>query len=268
MDCRNALAVMQQREPDILEDDSEWTAAVDHVERCADCQGVLGRRDETDRALGQICRDVPIPVGLEERLLQAVKVELDSPPPQPAAKSTHTSSQPRSKRRRWLAAAAGLACLLLGLTYLLQGPSASPETLTAQAGEWLDLPDPGPMFVGKFNPQQQFYTAWPDPPNSMTLSQDSFRRLSLSNSGPDIAIAEFFLSTAGGRMVRGAVIIAPSRLVSPRPQATDLSQAQTRYKNGLSYLAWQSGDFVVVCIVEGGEEPLRDLQRSSRAATT
>ena len=71
--------------------DAEAVQAQKHVAECSECAAVADSRRRFDLRLGAVCRDVPVPAGLKERLLSAVAAAAQN---QPAQSELVPSAQP------------------------------------------------------------------------------------------------------------------------------------------------------------------------------
>lgn len=266
MDCSNALAKLELcRSEACAEDDPELTAASAHLADCARCRTLVANREEMDRAIAAVCRDVPVPAGLENRLLDAVQAELASNSVPAPDDKPHRSKSPR-RFRQISVIAASLLCLMFGGWYWIDYSTVSLNKVTQAASQQLDSQVAGPLFSGAFEPQQSAPTAAMD--FSSLSWMDDYRELFPQRTSLDIAISEFEFRSNGGRTIRGALIIAPAAKIWSSPTATSMSSATPIYHSRFSAVSWRDGDFVYVCIVQGGDAPLRELQRQDRQQTT
>lgn len=114
MDCSNARLLLAFARPRANElPHSDAAELRHHLDTCTECATHAGGERRTDEHLGRAVRDVPLPTGLKNRLLDRL------------------NRQRGLAHRRWAAAAAGLsvaAALLLGfaLWAFLTGPPPVP----------------------------------------------------------------------------------------------------------------------------------------------
>ena len=249
--------------------DPELTVAAAHLQVCARCQEIVSSRQDADRAISSACRDIPVPVGLEERLLGAVDAELMSLTT-PSDSTSVTEKRPKLSRRRWTkrvaVAAACALCLTVGWWALMPGSSVTSAELTFAAVAELTTPQSRELFQGSFKPEKSF------PVDSLQLPASfgmfDYRQLPISSQSTEAALSSFSFIGRRGRTIRGALLIARASDVQPLPTATSMSIAATVYERGFSIKSWHAGDFVYVCLVEGDEASLLQLQRDHVGRTT
>ena len=264
MDCNEALAKLELSRSEACADgDPEWVAASAHLAECARCRTVVTHREEMDRAIATVCRDVPIPAGLEDRLLEAVGAELG---PKPVPPRDNSASQKRRRSVGRVAAAAGLLCLAAVGLFMFANARISLDHVTQAAVRRLDAQTAGPLFTGDYDPQRFVLHELPNLPPSMRM--DAFRDLLPQRPELAIAVSQFEFRSGGGGLVRGVLIVAPEGRISGGPAAGSISAATPVYHSGISSVAWNNGGYVYVCMVHGGDGPLRELQRQVREQTT
>lgn len=104
------------------------------------------RTQQSDAAIGRAMREVPVPEGLEARLLEALAAARQPAPAELAARdvtaaavSVTRRSTERGSRRGWLAASlAAAAALLLAAWLAWPQPTATPQQLALQAQAWTE----------------------------------------------------------------------------------------------------------------------------------
>ncbi len=192
-----------------------------------------------------MCRDVPIPLGLKERLLTRLDELATSTPV--ASTGTHAIAPIVGTRRRWL----GMASLTVA------------SVIAVGIGTWslwparpvVDLEEiTGLMTTAGVDPTNlaEFKTfaggLVPQSPKTMFtgLLVRPPRRLG------ELEAAIYFFKV-GNREGRLAVI--PRRFVKAGdlPLATSLLSATISYRPGFCMKAWVEGNFVYVCCLSGGE---------------
>src|SRR5213079_210596 len=76
MDCRTTRHLLEFSRPRASElDNLDQDALNGHLAVCADCDSLARAEREADQHLSQVVRDVPIPLGLHERLLRRLRDE-------------------------------------------------------------------------------------------------------------------------------------------------------------------------------------------------
>jgi hypothetical protein len=226
--------------------------AEQHVSGCGSCRAAVRQREEFDVRVGGLCRDVPIPLGLKERLL----ARLDEPATsRPVASATHAVAPVIGARRRWLGIASltVASVIAVGIGTWSLWPARPVVDLDEIAGLMAtDGIDPAKLaefttFAGGLAPQ---------PPRTMLtgLVVSPPRR-------PGKFEAAIYFFKLGGRDGRLAVI--PRRFVKAGglPLATSLLSGSISYRSGFCTTAWVEGDFVYVCCLSlsGGEPELHKL---------
>lgn len=267
MDCRTAQEMLEVvSSPDSAEFvEPELAAAAAHWQVCDRCQLVVSQRQSSDRLIGDLCRDIPIPIGLEERLLAAVDDELAS------QDLSHPPEEPNNRRRglsrrRMAVIAAGVLCVAAFSWMLLPNSSVSIEALTAEAVERMAEDELGNPFQGTFQPEALFPEE--DIRELQSFEMSEYRRLKIPGSNASVAASSFSFKDRRWGTVRGALLVLPIEDVRPRPSATSMAGASTIYQSGFSIKSWQSGGFAYVCLVKGDEARFQRLQRDLRPSIT
>jgi hypothetical protein len=131
MDCKQARLLLELTRPRGGElDPADAEALEQHLADCPDCGPAARDERRADEHLGRAMRDVPVPVGLRERILKKLGPD--------------TGPAPISKRRPWLwrylgAAAALLVTVGLGvmgyLTWLAPPPAVSVQQIHDRANQ-------------------------------------------------------------------------------------------------------------------------------------
>jgi hypothetical protein len=76
MDCQSArLLLAFARRPAECVDPGEQVALRQHLNQCPDCAALAHDESRTDAALGEALREVPLPAGLEQRILTRLAAE-------------------------------------------------------------------------------------------------------------------------------------------------------------------------------------------------
>ena len=196
-----------------------------------------------------MCRDMPIPRGLKERLLARIGELATSTPA--ASTATHAVAAVVGSRRRWfgMASLTVASMIAVGIGTWSLWP-ARPVVDVEEITGLMTAADPAKLaefttFAGGLAPQ---------PPRTMLtgLVDRPPRRLG------DFEAAIYFFKL-GGRDGRLAVI--PRRFVKAGglPTATSLLSGSILSRPGFFTTAWVEGDFVYVCCLSGGENALHKL---------
>jgi hypothetical protein len=103
MDCQHARLLLEFARPGTPElEPSEAMALGVHLDDCADCARAADRERRVDDVVGRALRDVPVPPGLRERLLNRLNAERDA------------------WYRKWLVRGVGLAASIILAVWLGQ----------------------------------------------------------------------------------------------------------------------------------------------------
>jgi hypothetical protein len=206
---------------------------------------VVQGRQAFDREVGRVLRDVPVPTGLRERLLEALS-EVTSEPPEPAV-------QPRAarpERRRWwmtavVSTAAGLLVAVAG--WMLFGRGEPPVLALEDVRTWsLDhLRDTAdvdalPELGGELSPDLA------DGRWGAVVGQTVPRGADVDGDG---------VQDAAVYALRGGVVLVvtgPGR-IEARPST------RTEFYTAPAHAAWTVGEQVYLVFVPGGREQLRKL---------
>jgi len=79
MDCKSARLLMEFARPGSAElDAGEADALQQHLADCLDCNALAAAERRADEHIGRAMRDVPLPEGLQERLLKRLTAERDA----------------------------------------------------------------------------------------------------------------------------------------------------------------------------------------------
>ncbi|MGE3315488.1 MAG: hypothetical protein AB7O26_10260 [Planctomycetaceae bacterium] len=270
MDCRTALSLLESVRPDTDDLSSpELVDAAEHLARCAKCEAIFLKRQASDRKIGDLMRNVPVPAHLEESLLRSVEAAAGRERvhiPSPVA-MTRTSSPARNRgaRIRFVAAACVILLLVLGGwgVVLLTGPATTlPELFQelADVGRWSALPE--------FHGDQQLLSL-PDSSweSGLVWSQEPPRGLPRAAEAHLAALRSFEAPVSRHDRLSGILLVMfRSSIASPPEESSGMPSAPVDYVEiaGRQYtvVAWSSGDYLYVCGVEGGADALEQLQRA------
>lgn len=246
MDCQHARETLDAARPDRSDWDApELRSAVEHLDRCDECQEVVEYRRQFDRRIEVAMREVTVPAGLQERLLAAVASEGAV---QPA--SGPTDVRP-TRRARWMWTLASAATILIAVAgWFLRGPTAVSiplDQLFVQLEAALpnDAADSDATAPDLFD--QRFDATPGDPAWQEAIAGTEPRGIDLDGvAGDDAALYSF-----RERRVSGWLVVLPRDRVASPPNATQPSHAFQRY-GPRPQVAWSSGDHVYVCVLERG----------------
>ena len=257
MDCRRALEILESARPD-SEDylDAEFAGAVLHLEDCPGCIAALRERNARDERIGSMIRCVPVPAGLEQRLLNAVQSAAE------AAASTGSRPEmvspaappPQQKfsRRVWIRAAAltAAASLLVGTAaWLIVEQQLGGVTVA-------ELSDTAPLALEGLPAFDKSFTA--RLPERWTISRrltiGPARGMSLSGERRHgAALYPFTVESAGSALTSGVLLVVPRRAIKSAPEPTHFQAANVNYFSRSAAVSWQSDGLVYVCFVKNGE---------------
>jgi len=213
-----------------------------HLERCSACRQLADEIRDFDRRMSSLFPAIPIPAGLEDRLLEAVDQEFTSrrlPQESPPA-------SPR-KRRSWkiMAVTTALVMLSLGVVWWMQ-PSSD---------ELLNYHGAGQLLVERFlKPTSAWEELDPFDGNfDLGSSQTDLGLFQLSSPhgidlgggrSQDAAVFEF-----GLKSWKGIITVLPSQHFTGLP---DMGSSNVRA--GRSVLQWRSSDgkLTYLCFVHRG----------------
>lgn len=221
-----------------------------------DLRTEFDRRHDWDRGIAAAVRDVPIPIGLKDRLLTRLASAEAVAPPRPTSPS----------RRRALAALTAVAAALLaGVIYWGVSNSHKPVTVTEARDAASALLSPSAEdtpFNGSFDPKL------PSPVWETRLTIAPLRRLGLlAEDGEHRAAA--WRVRSGGRAPWQAILVAipVENVVSP-PQAKDIidrDYVPDGPGSRLRSVSWTQDGFVYICCSDGLDDLISELHRSRLA---
>lgn len=273
MNCQTARATLELFRPD-ESDPAMAGEAEHHVRHCADCQQSVRAQREFDVRVGRMCRDVPVPAGLRDRLLTSLAADAAGSgevAPQESAAAVAGLPVPgpvvrdaglRGGPRRWLVRSlvAGSVAVVLaagigvGVLALRTRPTILLEDVVAEAI------DADPAAMSEF---QSFRGSvplrYPATMDTRDLAGVVPRQLGRQNA----AVYFFTFRPGGGRSHPGRLIVLPARAVKNPPTATRFLAEPIVYGPTYRMAAWVEGGLVYVCCVgDRGEDSLRGMQRS------
>jgi hypothetical protein len=249
--------------------------AEQHVRDCLDCQDAVLAQQQLDLQIGRVCRDVPVPVGLKDRILaeiEATRARESSQgatsaapagadgfvvvPLVEAARRSATGDRSRAASQwKWLMRSLAVACVVAGVWIAIRpdAPTLTLYDVTKQAIE--SVPDPGA--TAKFT---AFRNGAPvKKPGTMITVDLTGSPRQLGNQ--DVAMYYFTIRNSAGKLVQGRLVVLPKALVIDPPTATAFLAGPIRYNAADCTTAWVEGPYVYVCCVSGGKDLLDKLQQ-------
>ncbi|MEX2287913.1 MAG: hypothetical protein WD648_12540 [Planctomycetaceae bacterium] len=278
MDCRSALEILDctragshdLQEPELFD-------AKTHVETCAACDETFRERQMLDRRIGELMRDVAVPVGLFDRLSAAVvptlaeeKLTVVVTPAEnvtPLHRATAPASAPTQLRRRRMRIAAGLAaCLsLVAAIWIFSGKSA-PTLTVDKIRDTVPLEQSVVEQLDAFD--ERFAAALPGGGwDSQELDFDVMKGFGKSRKGGhQMALVLFTYPARDKSDLMGMLAIIPKDAVKDADTlGTSFASGQGNYTNRDSEVyatvSWTAGDFVYVCFVPDTEEARERLRQ-------
>jgi hypothetical protein len=248
MDCLTARTLLDASRPERRDwHDPELRAAADHAQGCVECTKALAARDTFDSRLAVAMGDVPVPEGLQQRLLDSLAAESRTLATLPAAASPPGR---RTSIGRWLTTAAAVAGIAVGGWWLFSGPSQwTFAEATALLNEQFPVAE-GPLSLDALAPFDGSFDAsvtdllWQEvvsaPPVGLDLD---------GKPGDEAAVYRF--SAGRARPISGLLVVLEADQISDAPTASVPTRQFSRY-DPRPQVAWRKGDRVYVCILERG----------------
>ena len=274
MDCHTALEILEVVRPDSADRmEPEVVEASDHVENCRLCEDHFLARRHFDRRLGQMMREVPVPPGLKSRLLAELGFPETSPDPVADAEpipvrlaepDEASVPQGRARRRaRMLAFVSSALALTVLVTFFVVRSSQSPAWTLAElrheARTAFQSFEELPIFNGDFDARLPEH-GWESRAISIVEPPRGFP--------PDLArhsAALYYFALRDGRRppVVGILLVTTKQSVTEPPE-NPYFNAEGVGSGPLSTVAWTEGEFVYVCVIDGGGNSLERLERALR----
>lgn len=291
MNCQTARELLELQPP------AERDAAVDgeaarHLDQCPACRCAVQRQVELDAQIGTVCRDVAIPDGLKERLLEllacrgeqpragATDVErVVSPVSAAAVEASSAVCAPQvgvavrrplatSKRRHWIGigAVAALALVLCGIIGWRLWPRVEPTTLE-EVAELITVDSLNPSHLDEI-PKFSNGLVVPTPQTMDTHHLISApKRLGTAGVNRDVAVYFFTLPGRRQTVLEGRLAVLPTPFVRTPPGATSFATVAPGYRGDFCTRSWTEGQFVYVCCLKGSGNDLNRLLPKQPPAT-
>ncbi|MBX3442625.1 MAG: hypothetical protein KF774_09460 [Planctomyces sp.] len=258
MDCNSAQRILDVTVQH-LRRDRETQSALAHMRQCADCRSVWQARQRFDDDLLVALDDVEIPVGLEARLLAAVKAVARPNAPQAVPPAPLATGRPRV--RGWMAAAATLFLAVAAwqaVAWQMRPRQVALEDLRVRAAELLEQVSRGddlsalPAFDGAF--RVDGLSGWLQSVDARGLDLDG-------RKGHDGLAAMVQLSQSPGS--KAIVLIVPASRVAG---ASRLAAGDAVRYAPAPHVAVRSGDYVYICCTTPAHLPVLERWAAGAAA--
>jgi len=288
MDCRRALEILEfsDRESDGASADfcsaDDRAAAESHLESCAACAQAVRNWRQLDRAIAQVMRAVPVPRGAQQRLLARL-AEIETKPVDSASEAVASAPNPVSdelarlaqssklpSRRRFLRSLVPVAaCVAVaGIGFFSVVWMFSPRWSVEQVSQELAKLDFDSLqTLGNFTGNGAA-ASLPKEPGWERLNWEGGALAKGLPAAPDvIAVYGFDIpKTHHHGAARGLIAVIPRNRIRNLPAAGSLATAsptseymEARLGESVS-VAWQEGNVVYVCLLQGGADSLSTLQ--------
>lgn len=229
------------------------------MEGCPHCQAEMARLERLDEKIGQVCRDVSVPLELRERLLASLEIPVTAAEPVTTTAPTASvdGSRPMTfSRRRWFPRAAKIAVAVAGaasvpsLWFVLHPapPKVDVHDLAAVAAEI------APAALSQWSGS---------PAPRMPVSMETSYILGSPQPLPGGAglVWIFQIYKEGERKVEGRLVSIPVGRLTEPPKAMGFRNGSPFYTGrGFCYSTWVEGEFAFICLVEGDLQDLMILR--------
>ena len=271
MDCRTALELLEVARPDSEDlDDREFASAAAHLESCPQCARQFRNVQVFDRKVGQVLRDVTVPPGLKEKLLEECQAgsclaEQSDRLERPSTHSkgnqpSRTSARSVSRRQYIRYVVSAVVCLMAGCAAWWVFRADVPNKLTLKqlrsclASRDFVLDDlqefdgnfDAEVPVGGWQSGGVFFT---EPTRGFQWDREKKHV---------IALYEFRFVGRGRSPQRGILMVIPLSSVEDPPKASYFSPSFAIY-HPVPNVAWKSNGLVYVCLIPGEDPDSLDL---------
>lgn len=214
----------------------------------------LAARSRFDSEAARAMSDVPLPVGLTERLQAAVKAS--------SAQPSNDATPPRLARhwpRRLMLS--GSAALVLLAVWSWLGPRDAVLT-EADVRRLAELDSSG-LPAAPSGTMIELPAGWQSLPG-MELAERPVIAGDDSLSVPVLPLA--FQASRRGPRVTGLLLALPESRWRSRVEATSLSSTEVRYTASGTWAIWREGGTIFVCVLHANAKVLEALQRAAEAS--
>jgi hypothetical protein len=263
MDCQTALDLLEvDRSGDDDTERPEIAAATKHLDSCAECVSVVQSRQSFDDSVVRLIRDIPIPDGFEQCLLENLAAH-DSSAVTPAV----SPAKPKHSRRRWLIGTASAAVCLIAGVWIWYGMQPADPTLTLAdvrrgfAAEF-DQIESLPKFDRNFKSLLPGYE-WKV--GRIVVDTERVNGYGEQTNGQHLAAVYTFRLAYGRRsVVRGALIVLRSTSVKAVPPDQHFSADRIAYVGRFATVSWSNPQhgLIYVCVVPVNGDGLNRLQQA------
>ncbi len=244
----------------------ELASLADHLASDPAANRLFDRVQRLDRRLVTAARDVPVPVGLAERILTGVashatdadvferaSTDVNNCEPVPAT-DIPPARHRVSRRSWWLAAAAASVLVAAAFEFWPRPVELTAERLREDSGEWAKQLWNSPARWNSFSAEQRAKSSYPLPP---TIIAPASRWADVSEEVDRSAIA-YDLSSGGGPRAVLFVIRDSEIEAGAAPPSTPQSSTL-----GLMIGCWQEQGVIYVLVVEGDERSYKNLLKTA-----
>lgn len=232
--------------------DSALAPLLDHLRSDASLAETQQRLQQLDAVVAEVMQDVPLPDGLEQRLLDRLN----------AAVVRRQSPGVRMVRRRWLPAVAAVAAAVLLGAFFLVRPSVGPSEaeILAAAVAVFDQTPPG-LGQPLADATTEVLETYPPSHEIVTSADTRWRKIDDLLGRRGVA---YEMSCWGGGRATLYVVRCETKL--PELGATPPSQPR-RATGGRAAAAWQTDERLYVLVVQGDAAAYRSLLNPGRPLT-
>jgi hypothetical protein len=272
MDCASTLDILDCVRPDAVDlDQPELTQARAHLDSCQACQLEFATRQEFDRAVAAVARDVEVPHGLQESLIHALAAQpvdgLDQTDStvSPATPIVDPAAARRRGRLRTRLSLLALSCLA-GMAVLISSWPQEVERFSVESLLVQVTADPDDV------QQLERFDGLPAPelPGSFhhgRLGTDSsvYGKDLDGDSRHDISMTVFKFDPPGYSPIMGVVAAVPASRVTALPAARSFSRAAHQYPSPGGFAAasvvWVEGDTVYLAFIPRRYAPALEVMQ-------
>lgn len=263
MDCQTALDILEVDRPG--DDDTERpeiAAATKHLDSCAECVSVVQSRQSFNDSVGRLIRDIPIPDGLEQRLLDNLAAHDRS-----AVTPAVSPASPKRSRRRWFVGTASAAVCLIAGVWIWYGMQPADTTLT--------LADVRRGFAAEFDQikllpefDRNFDAPLPGfewKGGRIVVDTERVNGYGEQSNGQHLAAVYRFRLADGRRpAVHGALIVLRSSSVKVVHPDQHFSADRIAYVGRFATVSWSNPQrgLIYVCVVPVNGDGLKRLQQA------
>lgn len=270
MNCPTArqtleLARVGDVEPRGLDD------AARHLNDCPECQAAVAWQDDLDAQISATCREVAVPAGLKDRLLEGLVAKAQAEPglASSAAESARLQAEPpllvpavstdcatataaappgKTTRRRWLWSSVGAAAALVVAGVVLKPLILRrPDIDLDKVAETITEPSLDPAHLNLFVAFRNGKLA----ELPVTMDTAALRSPPSRLGNADVAVYFFTLSGPRRTTLNGRLAVVPAAVVVNPPKSTSFGGDTPYYLGPFVTTSWVEGKFAYVCCLDG-----------------